>query len=63
MLPRAFESIYLFVIKRGYIRRFPKGDVIIFAFTLALTMYAYQCEPKALGGAMHTLIHKIFGEN
>ena len=42
MLPRVFESLFHLLVKRGLAKPVKNGEVLVFAFCMALIMYCYQ---------------------
>jgi hypothetical protein len=41
MVPRALESLYNMLAKRGYAKHVKNGEVLVFALSMALIMYCY----------------------
>jgi hypothetical protein len=42
IVPRFFETLVNLIKRKGLIGEIPKGDVIVFAFVLAILHYYYQ---------------------
>ena len=41
MVPRALESLYNMLAKRGYVNHVKNAEILVFAFSMALIMYCY----------------------
>ena len=41
MVPRALESLFNMMAKRGYVNHVKNGEILVFAFSMALIMYCY----------------------
>lgn len=63
MVPRALESLYNMLVKRGYAKHIRNGEVLVFALSMALIMYCYQNEPQHIKPAYESMVRKFFGTN
>ena len=63
MVPRALESYYNMLVKRGYAKHLRNGEVLVFALSMALIMYCHQNEPQHIKPAYESMVRKFFGTN
>ena len=50
-------------VKQGYAKHVKYGEVIVFAFSMALMMFCYQNEPQNIKPAYLSMFKKFWGEN
>ena len=63
MIPRVFESLYNYAVERGMAKHFVYGEVLVFAFSMALIMYYYENRPENIKPTNLSLLRKFFGVN
>lgn len=62
-LPRALESWWKCMVKWGYARNVPHGDVILFMGAMGSLMTLYQTEPDTINRHYLSVMTRFFGRN
>ncbi|RUO96091.1 hypothetical protein BC936DRAFT_142649, partial [Jimgerdemannia flammicorona] len=62
-LPRALESFWRCMVKWGYARNVPHGDVLLFSAAMGVLMTLYQNEPDTIGPHYLSVMTRFFGRN
>ena len=63
IFPRFLESLFLFLVKHGYLRTIKNGEVLIFAVAMSIIMYVYQNEPRNIKSSYLSMFKRFFGDN
>ena len=62
-LPRALETAWKLMLKRGLVRNIPNGDIALFCASMGVMMTLYQNEPGAINKHYLTVLTRVFGRN
>ena len=62
-LPRVLESSWGWLKKRNIVSSIPYGEVLVFAFAMAVLMYCYQNEKKNIKRAYLSIFSFFWGDN
>jgi hypothetical protein len=62
-LPRALESFWNLMVKKGYAVSIPNGEVLMFALAMGFTMTVYQHERDTVPTHFEGLLDRFFGLN
>ena len=62
-LPRFLESFWGWLKKRNLVTSIPYGEVLVFAFAMAVLMYCYQNEKKNIKRAYLSIFSFFWGDN
>ncbi|KAG0294231.1 hypothetical protein BGZ96_001534 [Linnemannia gamsii] len=62
-LPRALETTWNLMLKRGVVRNIPNGDIALFCGSMGVMMTIYQNDPSVINNHYLTVLTRIFGRN
>ncbi|KAG0330207.1 hypothetical protein BGZ99_007068 [Dissophora globulifera] len=62
-LPRALETGWKLMLKRGLVRNVPKGDIALFSASMGVMMTLYQNDPSVINKHYLTVLTRVFGRN
>ncbi|KAH6570204.1 hypothetical protein BASA50_004996 [Batrachochytrium salamandrivorans] len=62
-LPRALESLYNSLVKRGYARHLPHGEALYFCLSTGVLMTLYQSDPGSIHEGYRKVMFRFFGVN
>lgn len=62
-LPRALETSWKLLMKRGLVRNIKNGDIALFSASMGVLMTLYQNEPSVINKHYLTVLTRIFGRN
>ncbi|KAG0354793.1 hypothetical protein BC939DRAFT_405705 [Gamsiella multidivaricata] len=62
-LPRALETAWKLMLKRGLVRNIPHADIALFSASMGVMMTLYQNEPSVINKHYLTVLTRIFGRN
>jgi hypothetical protein len=62
-LPRALESLWNLAVLKGYCRRIPFGEVMLFMISMGALMTVYQHEPDVIPSSYEGILLRFFGVN
>ncbi|GJJ74702.1 hypothetical protein EMPS_07060 [Entomortierella parvispora] len=62
-LPRALETTWKLLLKRGLVKNIPHGDIALFSASMGVMMTLYQNEPSVINKHYLTVLTRIFGRN
>ncbi|KAF9095878.1 hypothetical protein BGX23_012424 [Mortierella sp. AD031] len=62
-LPRALETAWKLLLKRGLVRNIKNGDIALFSASMGVLMTLYQNEPSVINKHYLTVLTRIFGRN
>ncbi|KAG0273531.1 hypothetical protein BGZ95_010662, partial [Linnemannia exigua] len=60
-LPRALETSWKLMMKRGLVRNIKNGDIALFSASMGVLMTLYQNEPSVINKHYLTVLTRIFG--
>ncbi|KAF9931984.1 hypothetical protein FBU30_009163 [Linnemannia zychae] len=62
-LPRALETSWKLLMKRGLVRNIKHGDIALFSASMGVLMTLYQNEPSVINKHYLTVLTRLFGRN
>ncbi|KAI1318322.1 hypothetical protein EDD11_006835 [Mortierella claussenii] len=62
-LPRALETLWKLLLKRGAVRNIKHGDIALFSASMGVVMSLYQNDPSVIGKHYLTVLTRVFGRN
>ncbi|KAF9195470.1 hypothetical protein BGZ51_000045 [Haplosporangium sp. Z 767] len=62
-LPRALETAWKLLLKRGIVRNIPHSDIALFSASMGVMMTLYQNEPSVINKHYLTVLTRVFGRN
>ncbi|KAH7044733.1 hypothetical protein BKA57DRAFT_88032 [Linnemannia elongata] len=62
-LPRALETSWKLMMKRGLVRNIKNGDIALFSASMGVLMTLYQNEPSVINKHYLTVLTRVFGRN
>ncbi|KAF9946965.1 hypothetical protein BGZ65_009250, partial [Modicella reniformis] len=62
-LPRALETVWNMMLKRGMVRNIRNGDVMLFSASMGVLMTLYQNDPSVINKHYLTVLTRVFGRN
>ncbi|KAI8603337.1 hypothetical protein EDD21DRAFT_369367 [Dissophora ornata] len=62
-LPRALETTWKLMMKRGLVKNIPNGDIALFCASMGVMMTLYQNEPSVINKHYLTVLTRVFGRN
>ncbi|KAG0367204.1 hypothetical protein BC939DRAFT_434254 [Gamsiella multidivaricata] len=62
-LPRALETAWNLLLKRGLVRNVPYGDIALFSASMGVMMTLYQNDPSVINKHYLTVLTRVFGRN
>ncbi|KAI9318728.1 hypothetical protein BX666DRAFT_1535921 [Dichotomocladium elegans] len=62
-LTRAIESYWNILVKNGYVRNIPNGDVFAFMFAMGTLMTLYQNDKDTINSHYLAIMTRFFGKN
>jgi hypothetical protein len=62
-LPRALESLWNMMVKRGVVKNIPYGESIMFSVAMGGLLTLYQNEPETIPGSYKHVLIRFFGIN
>ncbi|KAF9182830.1 hypothetical protein BGZ50_004672 [Haplosporangium sp. Z 11] len=62
-LPRALETVWSIMLKRGLVRNIRNGDIALFSASMGVMMTLYQNDPSVINKHYLTVLTRIFGRN
>ncbi|KAF9153520.1 hypothetical protein BG015_003255 [Linnemannia schmuckeri] len=62
-LPRALETTWKLMLKRGLVRNIPNGDIALFCASMGVMMTIYQNDPSVINNHYLTVLTRVFGRN
>ncbi|KAG0209487.1 hypothetical protein BGX33_005487 [Mortierella sp. NVP41] len=62
-LPRALETTWKLLLKRGLVRNIPYGDIALFSASMGVMMTLYQNDPGVINKHYLTVLTRVFGRN
>ncbi|KAF9953389.1 hypothetical protein BGZ70_000263 [Mortierella alpina] len=62
-LPRALETTWKLMLKRGIVRNIAHADIALFSASMGVMMTLYQNEPSVINKHYLTVLTRIFGRN
>ncbi|KAL2918890.1 hypothetical protein HK105_201724 [Polyrhizophydium stewartii] len=62
-MPRAIESLYNHLVKKGYARHVPFGEAIYFCLSTGVLMTLYQTDPGSIHSGYRKIMYRFFGVN
>ncbi|KAI8928387.1 hypothetical protein BC831DRAFT_448558 [Entophlyctis helioformis] len=62
-LPRAIESLWHSLGKRGYVRNIPYGEAVYFCLSTGVLMTLYQSDPGSIHEGYRKVMYRFFGVN
>ncbi|KAK3823291.1 MAG: hypothetical protein J3Q66DRAFT_279899 [Benniella sp.] len=62
-LPRALETVWNMMLKRGMVRNIRNGDVMLFSASMGVLMTLYQNDPGVINEHYLTVLTRVFGRN
>mmetsp|Transcript_3408 Transcript_3408/g.3368 ORF Transcript_3408/g.3368 Transcript_3408/m.3368 type:complete len:122 (+) Transcript_3408:87-452(+) len=63
MFPKIFEALWAWLLKRKLVVNVKNGEVLLFAFAMAVIMMCYQTERKNMKSSYISILEKFYGEN
>ncbi|KAF9918365.1 hypothetical protein BX616_009158 [Lobosporangium transversale] len=62
-LPRALETAWNLLLKRGLVRNISHGDIALFSASMGVMMSLYQNDPSVINKHYLTVLTRVFGRN
>ncbi|KAF9583061.1 hypothetical protein BGW38_010333 [Lunasporangiospora selenospora] len=62
-LPRALETTWKLLLKRGFVRNIPNGDIALFCASMGVMMTLYQNDSSVINKHYLTVLTRVFGRN
>ncbi|KAJ3210751.1 hypothetical protein HK099_008183 [Clydaea vesicula] len=62
-LPRALESLWNCLVKKGVLRNIRNGELIYFSLSMGVIMTLYQHDPESINDAYRNLMVRFLGIN
>ncbi|KAF9315903.1 hypothetical protein BG003_002545 [Podila horticola] len=62
-LPRALETTWRLMLKRGLVRNIKNGDIALFSASMGVMMTLYQNDPSVINKHYLTVLTRVFGRN
>ncbi|KAG9325873.1 hypothetical protein KVV02_006867 [Mortierella alpina] len=62
-LPRALETSWNMLLKRGIVRNIRNGDIALFSASMGVLMTIYQNDPSVINKHYLTVLTRLFGRN
>ncbi|KAG0258562.1 hypothetical protein DFQ27_004585 [Actinomortierella ambigua] len=62
-LPRALETTWQMLLRRGLVRNLPHGDLLLFSGSMGVLMTLYQNDQSVINKHYLTVLTRVFGRN
>ncbi|KAG0220484.1 hypothetical protein BGX31_010982 [Mortierella sp. GBA43] len=62
-LPRALETVWNMMLKRGMVRNIANGNIMLFSASMGVLMTLYQNDPSVINKHYLTVLTRVFGRN